>query len=241
MDISKLIRDPDKIKTCLVELPDGRLVTKKELKIYIPVRFEERDLARVGIDTRILGIYAIVLEDKYYGVSIVNAMVNIAPTSNMKVMFNDEPYYEFTFEPGSTVITNMNLVKTDTLVYKIYDEFISKGRIPWYIGYKELGRLFETAQKYAGANVGQNPEVMEIMVSLISRDPENRSKYYRQTIKSLDEIDHKPPVFIALRNVSYSATNTVNKLAGSYFGTGLTSALVEQTTRTERIEQVLRR
>ena len=33
MDIKKLIRDPDRIKEALTELPDGRLFTKKPIKI----------------------------------------------------------------------------------------------------------------------------------------------------------------------------------------------------------------
>jgi len=241
VDITKLKRAPEKIHECLVELPDGRLITKKQLKIYIPVRFEERLLASIGIETQITGIYAIVLDDTYYGVSIVNAMMRIEPTSTIKVEIEGTGYYEFTFDPGSTVVANINLVKNDTLVYRIYDEIIAKGRVPWYLGYQELGKLFDSAKDHADANVGQNHEVTELLISLISRDPNDRHKYYRQSVNTLDDIKKTHPAYIPLRNVTYMATNTTNKLAGSYFGEGLVSALVSPSSRTEKIEDLLRK
>lgn len=131
-------------------------------------------------------------------------------------------------------------MKTDTLVFRIYDEFIAKGRVPWYMGYDELGKLFDTAKTFAGANIGQNHEVTELLVSMIARDPEDRTKYYRQTVKSLGDLVSRPPSIIPLRSVQYSATNTVNKLAGSYWNDALTSALVSPGERTERIEALLR-
>ena len=241
MDINKLIRDPAKIHAAITELPDGRLVAKKELKIYIPIRFEERGLAVISNEVNIAGIYAIVIDGTHYGVSVINAMMRIEPTSIIKIMIDDVGYYEFTFEPGSTLLASVNLVQTDTLVYRIYDEIIAKGRIPWYLGYMELSTLFDTAKYHAGANIGTNHEVTELLISLISRDPVNRHNYYRQVVKSLDDLKTKPPAYIALRSVTYTATNTTNKLAGSYFSEGLVSALVSPSERTERIEDLLRR
>lgn len=241
MNPKHLRRDAAKVQACLKELPDGRLVTTKLTRIYIPARFAERGLAEIGIETHIVGIYAISVEDTFYGISMVNAMMRIEPTSTMKVVIDEEEYYQFTFEPGSTVLPSVHLVKMDTLVYKIYDEIIAKGRVPWYLGYTELGKLFDTARKHAGANIGSNHGVTELIVSMISRDAKDRTKYYRQTIQSLDEMAKRPPAFIPMRSVTYAATNTTNKLAGSYFNEGLVSALVSPSERTERIEELLRR
>ena len=241
MDISKLVRDPAKIHSSLVELPDGRVVCKSDLKIIIPSRFEERGLAFIGVDTSIIGIYAIILDDKYYGISLVNAMIKIEPTSTMKIDINGVGHYEFSFEAGSTVFSSINLVKNDKLVYKIYDEIISKARVPWYVSYPDLSRIFDSARHHAGANVGNEHEVTELLVSLISRNTKDRHRYYRQTVKSLEEIKNEPPEYISLRNVAYSATNTTNKLAGSYFSDGVISSLVDPSIRTEKIERILRR
>lgn len=240
MNPQKLTRDASKVQAYLRELPDGRVVTTKGCKIVIPARFAERGLATIGIETYIVGIYAMTVEDQFYAVSTINAMIRIEPSSTMKIMVEDDEYYEFTFDPGSTVMSSVHLVKTDTLVYRIYDELISKGRVPWYLSYLDMGRLFETAKYHAGANIGQNHEVDELIVSLIARDAKNRHRYYRAAIKSMDELARNPPAFIPLRSVIYGATNTTNKLAGSYFSEGLVSALVSPAERTERIEGLLR-
>jgi len=241
MDIKKLIRDASRVHLNLQELSDGRLVAKKSCKIYIPTRFSERGLASIGIDTQIVGIYAIVVEDKYYGISMVNAMIRIEPTSTIKILINEEEFYEFYFEAGSTVMSSVNLVKTDSLVYKIYDEIISKGRVPWYLSYLDLGKLFDTALYHAGANIGANHEVTELLVSMIARNTNDRHLYYRSGLKNIEDMQKRPPTFIALRSVTYSATNTLNKLAGSYFSEGIVSSLVSPTERVERIESLLRR
>jgi len=241
MDIKTLKRDPKKVHACLQELEDGRLIALKEIKIYIPVRFADRGLASIGIETQIVGIYAIVVDNLYYGVSTTNAMVRIGPSATMKIVIDGDDYYEFVFAPGSVVMSSLQLVKTDTLVYRIYDEIIAKGHVPWYLGYMELGRIFDTAKYHANANVGNNHEVIELIVSMVSRNSKDRHKYYRQTIESLDDLLTNPPTFIPLRSVIYGATNTTNKLAGSYMSEGLVSALVTPSERTEHIEDLLRR
>ena len=241
MDIKKLIRDPDRIKEALTELPDGRLVTKKPIKIITPCRFEERGLLFIGIETIIIGIYAIVLDDLYYGISLSTVMIKIEPMSTIKIEIDGVMYYEFSFDAGSTVMSSITLVKNDELVYKVYDEIISKARVPWFISYSDLGKIFDTVKYFTGANIGNNREVTELIVSLISRDSKDRHKFYRQTIESLKDIKFNPPEYVSLKSVAYSATNTTNKLAGSYYSSGVISALVDQTVRVEKIEKILKR
>lgn len=239
MDITKLVRDPEKIHAAIKEI-DNKLIAIKPLKIYIPCRFAERNLANIGVETQIVGIYAITLEDMYYGVSCINAMMVIEPTTTLKVVICGNDYYEFSFDAGAVITPSINLVKQDTLVYSIYDEILSKGHIPWYLGYLELGHIFESAKKHANTRVGEQHEVIELLISTISRNPTNRHEYYRSTIKSLDDLKNNPPAFIPLRSVTYGATNTTNKLAGSYFDVGLTSALVSPSERIEPLEKLLR-
>lgn len=239
MDIKSLVRDASKVHACLQELPDARVVAVKPCKIYVPSRFSEHNLAEIGVDTYIVGIYVIVVEDKYYGVSLINAMHRIVPTSTIRIKIDGEEYFEFFFEAGQTVFATTYLLKNDVLVYRIYDEILSKGKIPWYINYDDLGHIFDSASFHGGANIGKESEVTELIVSLISRNKKNMTQYYRTTIKSLDEIKTNPPEFVALKSVVYAATNTTNKLAGSYFATGVVSALVSPAERKERLESIL--
>jgi hypothetical protein len=241
VDPSKLIRDPAKVHAALREMNDGRVIALAECKIYIPVRYAEHNLAYVGARNYILGIYAITVEDKFYGVSLLNTMIPIEPTSVSKVKIDEDNYYEFFFRKGATVFKTVNLVKTDTLVYRIYDEFIAKGYVPWFMGYEEIGKIFDTAKEFADANIGQNPEVTQLIASIVARDPRDRTKYYRTAISDSTDLNKIKPVFVPLKSVQYSATNTLTKLGGSYFQQGVVSALISPSTRIERTEAILRR
>lgn len=241
MDIKKLVREPKRVHAALRELENSTLVTTRPTKIYIPVRYAERGLAEIGAEIYICGIFAMVVDGIYLSVSLTNAMMRITPTAMLKVKIEGDDYYEFSFDPGATVVANLDLVKIDTLVYRIFDEFFSKGRIPWFIGYDELGKLFNTAKAYANANLGSAQEVMDMLASIVSRDTKDRVKYYRQTVKNYEDMATNPPAFISLRSIPYAATNTTSKIAGSYFRTGTESALNRPSDRIEKIEEILRR
>lgn len=240
MDKKQLVRDGARVTACMRELQNESLVAVREVKLYIPVRFAEHSLAQVGIETYVCGIVMYVVENKYYALSKINAMIRITPTSWSKITVDDEEFYEFYFEPGSTITPSLQLVRTDTLVYKIFDELFSKGRVPSYQGYVDMAGIFDSARKHAGANVGSNHEVTEMLVSLIARNPNKRQEYYRQSVQSEDDLVKHPPIWTSLYSVTDSATNTLNKLAGSYFHEGVVSALNSPSERKERLEELLR-
>lgn len=240
MDVSKLMRDPERIHAALKKLPDGRVVALSDLKIHMPERFNGRNLAEISVRTYACGILAYIVEDKYYAISLVNAIMELAPTTTSKVEINGEVYYEFFFEKGSTVIVSSGLVQQDTLTFRIYDEMMSKGRVPWYVNYLDMGKIYDSALYHAGANIGQEQEITELIVSLIAREPGSRKLYYRQSVKSMDDLAARPPTFVPLKSVQYGATNTTNKLAGARFADGIVSALNNPAERTERVERILR-
>lgn len=241
MDGSRWKRDPSKVHQSLTESKDGSVVTSRKCCIYIPKRFVEKQLAVIAAEIYIVGIFAIVVDDAYYGVSTANAMMRIQPTTISTVKFDEESYLEFAFEPGSVVIANTQLIKTDTLVYKIFDEIIAKGRVPWYIGYEDLAKLFSSAGHFAGVDLTGSHAILEMFAAAIARDATDRSKYYRHTVSKQDDAIKRPPVIIPLRSVTYGATNTTAKLLGSYWSDGLTSALVNPSEKVEHIEELLRR
>lgn len=241
MDASQFIRDANRVHAHLMETDDGALITTKGCRIYIPARFAEKTLATISNEVYIVGIFAIVVEGKYYGVSLANAMMRIEPTATESVMFGEDEYIEFCFDPGATVISSTQLVRNDTLLYEIYDEVIAKGHVPWYVSYDDLGKLFESSEKHAGVKLGANHAILEMIAAAITRDPDEMTRYYRQRIQSRDEQFSNPPAVIAFRNVTYGATNTTAKLMGAYFDDGLTSALVNPSQRVEPIEEILRR
>lgn len=237
MDITELRRDANYVLSTLEEVGDT-LVTRTGCKIHIPVHYEESNLITIGVETYILGIYAMIVEDRVYSVNSVLAMMRIDPTYVGNVVIDETHYYEFYFEPGSAVIRGLDLVQNDVIAYYVYDEFMAKGRVPWYIDYYDKGRLFASAPKHAGIRIGANQAVMEMMVATNTRNPNNLSEYYRQYVNATDKPE--PAANIPSNSVIYGATNTTAKLNGSYFDLGVVSALNNPSVRKERIEDILR-
>lgn len=241
MDWKHYQRDASRVHAVLVEQPDGSVLTTRGVKIYVPERFAEKELAVIAAETYICGIFAIVVDDKYYGVSTANAMMRIKPSLISTVKFDDDTYLEFTFDPGAVVIATLDLIKNDTLVYRIFDEILAKGHVPWYLSYDDLAKLFETSAYHAGVNLLGSHAILEMIAAAVARDPKDRTKYYRHTVGSQADQHDRPPAMIPLRSITLGTTNTTSKLLGSYFEQGLYSALTNPSTKTENIEDLLRR
>ena len=241
MDTRKLVRNPDVVKANLVETPDGRIVVKKACNLYTPARYVEKGLAYVGNETYVVGIWGLVLESGEYSVNLTNAMMGIDPSWSNVVTINNVDYIEFHFEPGQTLVTNVQLVKNDILVYTIYNEIIAKGNVPWFMSYIDLGKLFDSALYHGGLNLRASPAVLQMIAAVISRDVTDRTKYFRQTVKSVESAQRDAPAFIPFRNIAYGATNTAAKLIGAYFEEGTISAITNPSNRLEKVEALLRR
>lgn len=240
MKASQFIRDADRVHKALEETAERSIVALKPVKMYIPARFPQRDLAVFEDEITTVGICAITLDDKYYMSAMICAPIRTEPSLVNNVVIDDIEYIEMQYEPGDRVLSSLDLVMIDNLLYRIYDEIIAKGRVPWYISYEDIGDLFESSKKHTGITVGATPTVIEIIVSTICRDPNNLQRYYRQAVETVEEISQNPPTIIPLRNVSYGATNTIAKITGSRFDEGMTSAIVNPGDRVERTEKILR-
>ncbi len=241
MDQTAWVRNPSKVHAALVKQADDSVMAARDVRIYIPSRYTEKQLATIGAEIYTAGIVGIVVDDKHYGVSTVNAMMRLKPSSIATVKFSGDSYLEFSFPAGSTVIADTKLIRLDSLVYKIFDEMIAKGRVPWYMDYEDLAKLFDTAEPHANVRFGPVHAIMEMFAAAIARDPENRARFYRHVYA---EVNGKPvtvPAIIPFRSITYGATNTTAKLLGSYFGEGTISALVNPSEQTEHIENLLRR
>lgn len=241
MTLTTWTRDAGKVQAALTLQADKSAVTSKPLKLYVPERYVEKKLVKIGSEIYVVGIFALVVEDKYYAVSTTNAMMRIKPTTISTVKFEEDSYLEFAFEPGSVVFATTELIRTDTLVYYIFDEFIAKGRVPWYIEYEDLAKLFLSSDKHAGVRLGGQHAILEMFAAAIARDPNQRSRYYRQSLSDKAGANEPPPKFIPLRSIVDGATNTTSRLLGSYWNDGLNSALIHPSDKTERVEELLRR
>lgn len=241
MEISKLVRDAKRVHANLREMPDESLVVLKPCKVYIPTRFQTTGLAEIGAETQIVGLAAIVFEDAYYAVLSVNAMVKITPSRIEKVKINNTEYYEFHFTAGSTLTPNLNLFVNTGVLYDVYNEILASAKVPWYLSYNDLGSIFDTSGKHAGGDIAKRPEVIEIIVAKIARQPQDKNLPYALLAKTPEVMAKTRASYVPVKSVIFSATNTLTKLAGSYMQHGVISAIVRPTERTEKLEAILRR
>lgn len=241
MDKTEYIRKPEVIHASLKELPNKSIIALTNCKIQFPVRYEEVSLAVVENVVMTVGYFAIIVEDKYYGICNIPANIKLEPSFVSKIKIGDNSYYELEFEKGSTVFSTSEIVKNDVLTYYIYNEFIAGGNVPWYMDYSDLIKMFDDSSKYAGVRIGANLAIMDMVISNICRDKKDLTKFYRHIYKDLNQEKTNPPEILSLRNISYGASNTTAKLLGSYFSDGLTSALIHPSTRLEGIEEKILR
>ena len=240
MKSSDFIHDKQAVNKTFETLSDGSVITKNGCRIFIPKRFVEKGVAEIGSENYSLGLFPIVNDDNKF--TIVNAIsfIYLKPNAFDTVVIDNEDYIQFTFNKNNVVIKTLSLVQKDTLVYNVFNEMISGGRIPWYFDYIDSAKLLDTASTIAGTSIGKNPELIEILIAIISRQKNNKMQFYRHSLTTKEGLKNKPAI-VPLKSVTYSATNTTNKLAGAYFDEGVTSALINPTTKPDSIGTILRK
>jgi len=238
--MTKLVRNAGKVLSQLIDLPGKPVITKSALTIQVPVRFREIELAQVGASTFVYGLFAIILDSGEYALCNVNAYVELGPASVELTTVDGEEYYNFKYLPNQVVIKTKDLVCRANLIYKAIEEFVFKGKIPWYVDYEDMGKIFDTAKRHARTSAEIMPSVVEFMAAYIARSKEDRTKYIREVSKDYKDYSKENLEWVPMRSVYWSSPGTVNKLAGAYFSDGIVSALVNPSERVEKIERILR-
>lgn len=238
MNTPNLIRDADFVISRLSEESDGSVVTTVPCTVQIPESFAAKNLAVIGSEVFIFGFFPIIMGDRY-AVNKTIAMMRICPSSTQKIVVNETPYVEFQFEAGDKLIYTTALVVTDTLSYYMYDEFIAKGNIPWYLDYFDMANMFDTAKEHAGVDLGGR-SIIELIISTIARDPNDMTRLYRHILARPEDLRTKPPITVPFRSVIWNTSDTTSKLNGAYYSEGINSALVNQSESVEMIEELLR-
>ncbi|QXO10912.1 hypothetical protein pEaSNUABM54_00086 [Erwinia phage pEa_SNUABM_54] len=240
MNYSTLVRDASKVHENWIKTENGQYIAREACTVIIPQRYVEKSLASFTGSVFTLAIFAVVVGGKYFGVSVGNAMVRLSPSSVTMRTFEGSKYIEFHFEAGDVVIPNVAMVRNNKIPYQVYNEFVAKGNVPWFMSYLDMSRLFNTADSHAGLDLKTNHAIFEMLAAVMARDANKRTLYLRQTIENAGEITARIPVYVAFRNIQEQATNTTTKLMGSYFRDALASALVNPSTRLEGFEKLLR-
>ena len=232
-------REHNLIKESFFE-KDNKLFTKVNCTIQVPIRFRERGLAHIGKQVYVYGMFALITEDERYTVCNITGLVPILPDKYVKVKVDGTEYLEFSFEANSCVINNLDVVQNEGLIFNIIDEFVFKGKVPWYFSYDDLGKFMDSAAKHAGASVGSSPETIELIACVICRDANSLHTNYRHVLETPVDLK-KPYAYIPMMNVVYGASGNLNKITGAYASDGLVTALISEPVAPSVVERALRR
>lgn len=215
-------------------------VVTSSLRIIFPERYMDSPLAMMGETVYIVGFFMVVDDNNNFAVSSIPAMIRTEPDRITKTTIDDVPYTTLHFDVGSRIVANTDVIIDDNLVHRVYSELLALGRIPFYYSYESATKFFLETKKYNGYELGSNPVLWEYIIATMARDPEDAARLYKSNPAVGSGGNVAPPAYVGLNDVSMGATDVINRQGGSYAKEGLTASLVDPSTRSERMESILR-
>lgn len=240
MDISNLIRKPSIVNKAWFSPPDtGTIIAKKACKVYFPKHYMDGKLGHIDDKFNVMGVFGITVDDKYFCASDALAVMAFTPDVINIVKIQDAEYYELGWEEGSVICPNRFLVQNKSLMYEVSNEFVSKGKTPWYFDKAMMANVYKTDKLHGGVRMGDDRAIISTTASFRARDPKNREQAFRYSVRTQKEFDEGQPDYLPLNSVAATASNTATKLIGAYLQEGMVSAIIEPSTTVESSEKQL--
>lgn len=228
------------VKKEILKNSSGQYVCKSRCRIHTPLRFVEKGLSEVGLRTYLFGSFPIIIENNDYAVLNVCGKVEIKPSKTTMISMEETDYYEFQFEAGDVLIASDQIVQDDKILYFILDELIFQAKVPWYLGYDDLGKILDSTKQFAGSNAAEVLETIEVLASIVTRIKSDPEVYARLKQDVLKDFGPDNVQFIPLSSVHLSVAGTANRIAGSYFEPAVEGALVTPSKKSDDVEKILR-
>lgn len=241
MDISSLVRNKDEVLSSISEVKTGNnysIVAKKKIDVLFPKYWIESELGSFDAKVNVFAMVAFVVEDKFYSHLDVLAYITLNPLDSSSVKIEDIEYFKLTYQPGETITDSTTLVKDGLSVARAFNEFLSKSKVPWYMGYADVCSIFYTSELHAGYNTKTDKAIESFMTANRSRNPKKPSQLFRYSIKTQEELETVRPVMLPLTSVS-GATSASSRLAGSYMKDGIVESVVNPTYTLEESDKLL--
>lgn len=209
-------------------------VTCNKLQCYIPKRYEDKDYLHIADTVTTLGIFTMIVDDKYeYGLNFPS-LVTMTPDIIDQETKDDKRYYVCTLHKGS-IFHNTNIsIKNSHIGYDMWMEFLTQNNRPSFLNYNNIISLYDNVSDCTGLNLPKSHVLFELVYSHMFRDKDNPNLQYRHTDMK------KEPVVINLHDVSFGTTTTHSRLFGSYDAIGMNAALVTKETKNNELEDVFR-
>lgn len=208
--------------------------TGDQLEIFIPDRYENFGALFVEEAIMSLAVFDMTINENIKTGFFLPAMIHIKPSVTEFVNVGANSMTKLTLYKGDQFMTT-EVVRQSQLVYNIFSEFISLGRMPDFVKYQDTLFLFDIASELTGLKFEVDHVTFEVIMSYIHRDPDDLSVQYRLTDLSKD------PRLIPLRQISVLAESTSSKLLGSFFDAATDSALVNKAEESTELEEIMRK
>lgn len=237
---SQYRKDVAKVSAALRENKDGSVTVLKPLVLQVPFRYQEKKFLDISDRVRVLGAYALIVDDKYFAVDSATAMFETSPTKIQEVSVDDEPFFELVYEKGDLLLVSNDVLIDKELVYPISTEFYSNGRLPWFYNPTELLAIYPNLEEFNGVNLATDMAAYGILLSMMLRDPNDINRPFRVGIKSKQDLQNKRPVIVGMNKVDLIVNGTLAKLSGPYLNANITGALNVESTELSEMEEMLR-
>jgi hypothetical protein len=217
--------------------PDGSMVfIGKTLEARIPRKFSRHGMLTIGDGSvSTLGVMDLIIDGKYQTGLNLLTIVTIEPSDISYMTYDGLEYVVLKLETNDTFLTSTRVIRSQKVVFVLWDEFITRGGAGYWFDYDALLKLFEHVQELTGGGIGVSRSAYEGVVAHIARVPGDLTKQYRRTDMS------GPMKLIPLKSISLATTGTIARLNGSYFrDEGTVAALAHDVTQVQPFEQLMR-
>lgn len=235
--ITDLEQNSNKVRKSLIFNEDKSVMVGETTEVYFPQRFVKNGLAEVGDFVSIFPVLGIVLPNKCYSCFTSMLKMRMFPSQIEDVGINGDKYFKMIFEEGDTFFENLVSSVDPNVPYYYFMEFVNYAKIPWYMDWKHHSTLFDSAAAELGKKVGSSPQVMQVMYSVIYRDPDDNEKPYRGS-KAMRE--GRAPTIVGLNNPSMLINDSFAKLMGGYLADNLLSSIIKPSDKVTSLDKMIR-
>lgn len=235
------VRDPVAVSKNFAVNSAKQVVCKAACTIQVPKTYFDGNLGILGVDTKIYGLFPVILGTGQFSLVNTAAMFSIAPTSTTVITVDEVEYYEFTFAKDTVIFKTTGLLSDAKLIYEVFQAFYFMGKVPWYVGYEDHGKLLDSAIKFAGFGAVKNPEVVELLTSMVARKRgDMNNEFLRLAISDYSQTEIGKVDFVPMGSVIASVRSSLGKISGAHGQDGIVSAIVTPATEVGTVEKIVR-
>lgn len=236
MDITKAVRSPEKVRATLKRVGD-QLITLKGCSIVFPKSYEDKQLAYMGGDISLIGVYALFIDDVHYSVSLAPSRFPIGNCLVEVITIAEVEYYKLTFSPGSVVLRSVHALKVKVFSYDVVNYFIDYGRVPWFLNYVDTAEICRDIRYWCNISLGGGQACFDVLITLVARTHEDIRSYYRLALKTEADL-FKHPRFIPVMEKSLTATSTLARVTGGELKKSIRETLLDTNDTREPLEDL---